>query len=393
VINSFHLAEVAVPLDPLAPWGPVWDGIRDASLEHHQAWYGYTDLADDNTAGDIRRYPLQDERRKVWLVALRGERPANTSDGQFAGIRLVRSEPGTEVDSADDVLAVTFVGAPLLDNTHMLETNPPQVRPSSVGLGIEQACFDCQEQIARAYERSTILAWASHANAECAAADDAVPDPTRTVWLRRDDDHVARFLSNGWSFAQAERHSIQPIPVDHAVLRAACDPTRAAAAGYEVVTWVGPSSEEYLDDLARLNEGMATDPPLGEVDWRPEIWDADRVRRSEERAALTGTFLTTAVRHIGTGRLVGFTQINTSHAHPEVAYQWSTIVLAEHRGHGLGLLLKAVNARLLQESFPRVRRVHTWNADENDWMLKVNVALGYAKVGIEACWQKVLDLG
>ena len=389
--ESFHLAEIAVPHDPKGAWGAVMDGMAQCSVECQLERYGYDDLADDATESDLLHFHDQRDRRKLWLVALAGPRPVDAIDGQMAGVRLVRPEPDQEVASPDDVLAVCYANAPLTDNTHLIDAGEPQVRPTARGLGIDEALFAVHDQFARANDRSTVLGWVGHRGAEAAADDpDAVIDPTGEVRLDRADPTVTRYLAAGYSLAQAERHSVQPIPVPDEVLAPACDPSRAEAGGYQVLQWTGLTPDEWLEDMAALNTAMSTDPPLGDVDWRPEIWDAERVRRQEERSLLDGTFATTVIRHRASGRLVGFTQLLASSRKPAVAFQWSTIVLDGHRGHGLGLLLKAANARLLHEAFPSVQRVHTWNADENDHMLGINIALGYVREDFGACWQKVL---
>jgi hypothetical protein len=43
----------------------------------------------------------------------------------------------------------------------------------------------------------------------------------------------------------------------------------------------------------------------------------------------------------------------------ERAYQWGTSVRPDHRGHRLGLAVKAANLRLLQETHPQVTTVVT----------------------------------
>jgi GNAT superfamily N-acetyltransferase len=88
---------------------------------------------------------------------------------------------------------------------------------------------------------------------------------------------------------------------------------------------------------------------------------------------------------------VGFTQVSVSADDPAVGYQQDTLVLREHRGHGLGLRLKAANALLLLDTLPAVKTIRTWNADDNAPMLSVNRALGYVVDGYSREWQKVLD--
>ena len=53
--------------------------------------------------------------------------------------------------------------------------------------------------------------------------------------------------------------------------------------------------------------------------------------------------------------------------------------------------IKAANCALISQERPSSRRVHTWNADENDYMLAINTRLGYRRQNIAAAWQKVLD--
>jgi len=64
------------------------------------------------------------------------------------------------------------------------------------------------------------------------------------------------------------------------------------------------------------------------------------------------------------------------------------LVLREHRGHGLGLRLKAANALRLMDELPEVSSIRTWNAASNAYMLAVNRRLGYAVDGYSREWQK-----
>ena len=49
--------------------------------------------------------------------------------------------------------------------------------------------------------------------------------------------------------------------------------------------------------------------------------------------------------------------------------------------------MKHANQRALLEAVPTVRRVHTWNAAENDHMLAINAALGFREAGSQGGWQ------
>ena len=71
----------------------------------------------------------------------------------------------------------------------------------------------------------------------------------------------------------------------------------------------------------------------------------------------------------------------------EHAHQLDTSVVGAHRGHRLGLLLKADMLRWLAESEPRLATVDTFNAESNDHMVAVNERLGYRVMGREPHYQ------
>ncbi len=149
-------------------------------------------------------------------------------------------------------------------------------------------------------------------------------------------------------------------------------------AGYRLHQWEDAAPDDLVHDLALLKQRMSTDAPLEEMDWEPEVWDAARYRSEEELVRLQGRRrLSTAVEHVESGRLAGFTEIAVSTRAPEVGYQWSTLVTTEHRGHRLGMLLKAHNHRYVAAASPRTRWINTWNAESNTYMVSVNEVLGY----------------
>ena len=75
---------------------------------------------------------------------------------------------------------------------------------------------------------------------------------------------------------------------------------------------------------------------------------------------------------------------------PESAWQHDTLVVREHRGHGLGFATKVANLWALQERHPAVRSINTWNAAENEHMIAVNDAMGFEVVAHSVYWRKQL---
>ena len=98
----------------------------------------------------------------------------------------------------------------------------------------------------------------------------------------------------------------------------------------------------------------------------------------------------TVARHVPSGRLVGYTQVQVSPETPTLGYQQDTLVVREHRGHRLGLRLKAANTLAVIDGLPGVTAIRTWNADDNTHMLAVNRRLGYEVDAYLREWQKVL---
>jgi hypothetical protein len=383
---DFHLAEIDLSSDLSLPPSSVWDGSVSLELEDHLATFGYTDLVESDTASRLERLRHATDHRRVPLVAVAGPAP------QGEGLRTIPATGDASV-APDDVLAVMWVEMPLLDNEHLGYVDL-MVRISARHQGIGTAMIEHGEQLLRSYDRTTILGW----NMVTAALADldgptegTLADPTGTIRIRTDDPDVSFALAHGYAFSQAERHSVQPLPVPDDVLTEALAEAEAKAAGYELVQFVGEPSEDLVEGLIPLFAAMATDPPLGDVDWRPEVWDAERVRQAYRMMCVARDVYTTCARHIATGELAAYTQLKGPLDKPEVVYQENTLVLSHHRGHALGLWVKAANCAWISRDRPTSRRVHTWNADENDYMLDINTRLGYRRESIGAAWQKVFS--
>ena len=153
-----------------------------------------------------------------------------------------------------------------------------------------------------------------------------------------------------------------------------------AAAGYSLVTWTGPIPDQYCGQVAAVYNAFA-DAPHGDG-WEPEVWDADRIRQRTGRMLRAGHHrgYTVAAVHDGSGEMAAITQMVVSPDHPEWAYQQLTAVTRAHRGHRLGLLVKAAMLEWLASAEPALERVATGNAAANMHMISVNEALGYEVV-------------
>jgi GNAT superfamily N-acetyltransferase len=158
-----------------------------------------------------------------------------------------------------------------------------------------------------------------------------------------------------------------------------------AAAGYSVVSWVGPTPDGYLSGLAAVFNAL-NDAPR-DAGWEAHAWDAQRVRERIDglHAARGGRFYSVAAVHDATGEMAAATQIEVMEDSPEWGLQMITAVAREHRGHRLGMLVKTAMHEWLAAAEPNLRRVVTWNAASNTYMISINEALGYEL--LEPLWQ------
>jgi len=384
---DFHLAEIDLSSDPDIPLSRLWDGIADLEREDCLEQFGYDDLAwSDNPA---RVLALRDQRdyRRLVLLAMEGHAPSGPVGP--LGYRSVPANGDTSM-VPDAVLGVIFADVTLHDNAHMGYVDLT-VRPGHRHRGIGGALLEAAEAYLQSQNRTTFVGWSMVTSALSDDPDGTTPDPTGTIRVTTEHDVVRFALEHGYAFSQAERHSLQPLPVPEDLLGAAVAEGEGKGQGYELVQFAGMPTSDLLAGLVPLFAAMATDPPLGDVDWRPEVWDTGRVVRAYEQMMVGKDVYTTLARHVATGEIAAFTQLKGIHTKPEVVYQENTLVLSPHRGHALGLWVKAANCAFIMRERPSSRRVHTWNADVNEYMLTINTRLGYRRESIAAAWQKVLD--
>jgi RimJ/RimL family protein N-acetyltransferase len=62
--------------------------------------------------------------------------------------------------------------------------------------------------------------------------------------------------------------------------------------------------------------------------------------------------------------------------------------MREHRGHGLGFAMKLANLFAMLEQHPGVRRINTWNAEDNGPMIAVNEDMGFRVEARATDWRR-----
>lgn len=148
------------------------------------------------------------------------------------------------------------------------------------------------------------------------------------------------------------------------------------AAGYELRCWAGQTPEDLMGGMCATHAALGDAPH--DAAFEPARWDADRLRIVEQRRAAAGIrWLSVAAIAVGSGQMAGLTQVDVHATDPVWAEQALTAVIREHRGHRLGLLIKAAMLDLLAEREPAVVTMVTYNADSNKHMVAINERLGY----------------
>ncbi|SFS15893.1 Acetyltransferase (GNAT) family protein [Agrococcus baldri] len=257
------------------------------------------------------------------------------------------------------------------------------VLPEHRRMGVARALVDDLLARMRARGATTFQAWVDHHP----APGPQLSPPTGFGEIPAESPQVRLLQAYGFVLEQIERMSVLHVGTTHAALAEHIADAQRHAAGYRLETWAGASPSNRLDALARLQARMSTDAPAAGLDHEEETWDAARLQRYEQGQLEGGrTMLRAIAIDEATDAAVAFTTL-VSAGTPHIWYQHDTLVHADHRGHRLGMLVKAANLLALHEQ-DREALVRTWNAEENRPMLRVNEALGFTAVCSEGAWQR-----
>lgn len=159
------------------------------------------------------------------------------------------------------------------------------------------------------------------------------------------------------------------------------------APGYTLERIDNVVPDRLLQAYIEAANGM-NDAPKGDLkmaDWK---LTAEQVRDRESWFRQIGLewWLIVAV-HDATGRGAGFTEVTYDPKQPWVIWQQGTATVPQHRGHKLGLLLKAVNLQRVLAERPHAKYIRTGNANTNSQMLGINAQLGFRAAWQSTIWQ------
>lgn len=294
----------------------------------------------------------------------------------LARFRTIPEQEELTVWLARDADAVVALGSAkwepkATDNLHLLQSQI-EVHPEHRRRGIATELLAAIVSLADAQQRTLLLG----------GTEESVP---------AGDAFCARIGANAGQVMRVSRLLLDELDRSLIETWVAEGPTRAP--GYELVFVDGDIPDELMDAAILAFDVMNTAPrdDLDIEDWK--VTPAHIRAWERSRAATGGQLWTLFVRHLESNRLVGFTEIGWNPAVPGIIEQMGTAVDPAHRGHALGKWLKAeMLRRLLVDGPLDARELRTGNAESNDAMLGINVALGFRPWLASTAWQlKVED--
>ena len=210
-----------------------------------------------------------------------------------------------------------------------------------------------------------------------------------TVW----DDHTPE-RHRFWTGLGAE---LRYTEVESDLDLTAVDPAlmgRWAEAGprdLHLARWTGPCPDQWIDALVGITNAM-NDAPSDDLDMADYEVDAAMVQAEIAARAACGLDYK-VILALGPDRAgpAGATEVFVNRHRPECSWQWSTVVLAPHRGQGIAKRLKAEMWRWLRDDEPQVTGLRTGNAHSNAAMLAINDEMGFRPVHPMGTWQAPLN--
>lgn len=181
---------------------------------------------------------------------------------------------------------------------------------------------------------------------------------------------------HGYSLAMTEIERRLPFPVDVDRLDRLAVEAAPYHRDYEIRAFVGPVPAELRSSYVDLRNLLVVEMPHGDLELetgQDTVDDLGAIERERDDAGRTGV---TAVA-VRDGVVVAYADASVPGGDVRHVDQYGTLVHPAHRGHRLGMAVKCAQLKLLAERFPDRDYIGTSNAEVNQHMVAINVALGF----------------
>ena len=211
-----------------------------------------------------------------------------------------------------------------------------------------------------------------------AAVEAARDDGRRTVFTDVQADTPGDLFLRARGFRRVLALTYARLPLAHVAPDELAEIIDRPHPGYRLASWDGVVPDDLAATFAASRRAM-DDMPIDDTDYGPKTWDVDRVRAIARAVGERGDLLHTVVTiDESDGSIAGFTELVVQGNGKGDAQHYGTGVLPEHRGHGLGLWMKAEAIRQARQRHRALDGLLTDTADSNRHMRAINDTLGYA---------------
>jgi len=214
--------------------------------------------------------------------------------------------------------------------------------------------------------------------------DSALPDVSRFVASAYRPtsaavDELVEGFARRLGYQVATTETVVELDLVHADLPA--DATGHSTA-YAISTPVDGVPYELRAQVGVLQGLVDAEAPNGELDWQPTPVSVQEYAAEIALAQEQGRTTIESVALDADGAVVAWTGLAVPATPARAAQIEGTLVLTEHRGHGLGRAVKLASLRAAREH-GRTSRVRTSSDDGNVWMRRINADLGFVPVESE----------
>ncbi len=186
--------------------------------------------------------------------------------------------------------------------------------------------------------------------------------------------------AHGFTFGLADVKRVVDLPISDDILAGLAAEAAPHHPAYTLCSFADPIPEEFVQAYAELDAAVTSDAPMGELELETPAADVEDVRQIEELMTRQRRRRYTTVALAADRTVVAYSDLVMPEEDPGKVYQWGTLVRSDHRGHRLGLAVKAANLRFLQSQRTDGRLLSTYNAEVNDHMIAVNDRMGFRPV-------------